>query len=168
MRNGYHIIDAHNHIYPEKLAHKASDNISRFYNGLDQNGGSVPELLDLMELQGIDLSVVNSAAMSPHQVGAINSFLLQSAKDHPDRFVPLGSLHPDCSHEDLELHVRFLTENGMHGIKIHPDMLGIAIDDPRMQYIYSLCQEAALPVLLHTGDKRYDLTNPNRMKPMVE
>lgn len=168
MRNGYHIIDAHAHIYPEKIAHKAAQNISRFYDGIDQCGGSVPELLELMDLQGIDLAVVNSAAMTPHQVESINHFLLESAAAHPDRFVPLGTLHPDSTHEEQENHVRFLKDNNMHGIKIHPDMLAMAIDDPRMQHIYALCQEASIPVLLHTGDSRYDFTNPNRLKPMVK
>lgn len=168
MKNGYYIIDAHCHIYPEKIAHKAALNISHFYDGIDYCGGSVQELLELMEQQGIDLSVVNSAAMTPHQVEPINHFLLESSISYPDRFVPLGTMHPGSTPEEQEHHIRFLLDNRMHGIKIHPDMLKIPLDDPRMQHIYALCQEAGIPVLLHTGDRRYDLTNPNRLKPMLE
>jgi len=167
MKHGYYIIDAHCHIYPDKLAHKAALNISNFYEGIDYCGGSVTELLELMEQQGIDLSVVNSAAMTPHQVEAINCFLLESAEAHKDKFVPLGTLHPDTPPEEQERHVQFLTDHGMHGVKIHPDMLQIPLDCPGMQHIYALCGEAGLPVLLHTGDTRYDFTNPNRMEPML-
>ena len=167
MKHGYHIIDAHCHIYPEKIAHKAALNISRFYDGIDHCGGSVPELLELMEQQGIDLSIVNSAAMTPHQAEAINNFLLESAAQHPDRFLPLGTMHPDSTPEEQERHVRFLKDNRMLGIKIHPDMLAQPLDGPGMQRIYALCQEAGIPVLLHTGDSRYDFTNPNRLLPMV-
>jgi len=168
MRNGFYIIDTHCHIYPEKLAHKAALNISNFYGGLDRCGGSVPELLALMEQQGIDLSVVNSAAMTPHQVEAINHFILESAAAHPDKFVPLGTMHPDSTPEEMDCHIRFLTDNHLHGIKIHPDMLYVPLDSPGMQRIYALCQEADIPVLLHTGDRRYDNTNPNRLAPMLE
>ena len=63
--------------------------------------------------------------------------------------------------------MQFLKDHAMHGIKIHPDMLGIPLDDPRMQHIYARCQEADIPVLLHTGDRRFDFTNPNRLEPML-
>lgn len=167
MRNGYHIIDAHTHIYPDKIAQKAAENIGKFYDGLFHCGGSAGALLELMDQQGIDLSVVNSAAMTPHQVESINHFLFESSEAHPDRFVPLGTMHPDRSPGEQERDVHFLLDHHMHGIKIHPDMLQIPLDDPRLRHIYSLCEEAGLPVLLHTGDSRYDFTNLNRLEPVV-
>ena len=167
MRNGYHIIDAHTHIYPDKIARKAAAHIGEFYDGLGFCGGDVASLLRLMDEQGIDLSVVNSAAMTPHQVDSINRFLLESAEAHPDRFIPMGTMHPDSTHEEQERHVQFLTDHQMHGIKIHPDRLAMPLDDPKLRHIYGLCQEAGLPVLLHTGDSRYDFTNPNRLEPVV-
>ena len=36
-----------------------------------------------------------------------------------------------------------------------------------MIQIYELC-EGKLPILLHTGDYRYDFSNPNRMIPILE
>ena len=167
MRNGYHIIDAHCHLYPEKIAHKAAEHIGEFYDGLPFCGGDAAALLRLMDEQGIDLALVNSAALTPHQVDSINNFLFSEAADHPDRFLPLGTLHPDSPPEDQERQVQFLKDHAMHGIKIHPDMLGIPLDDPRMQHIYARCQEADIPVLLHTGDRRFDFTNPNRLEPML-
>ena len=164
MRNGHYVIDAHCHIYPEKIANKAAVNISDFYDGIPYIGGDVTTLLQLMEQQGIDHAVVNSAAMSPRQVAAVNRFLLDKATEHPDKFSPVGSVHPDCTPEELDAAIQFLTENGFHGIKIHPDMLHIPVDDPRMLEIYGRCQAAGLPVLLHTGDKRYDFSNPNRLE----
>ena len=56
MRNGFHVIDAHCHIYPEKIAHKAALNISNFYDGIDYCGGSVRELLELMEQKNLTLN----------------------------------------------------------------------------------------------------------------
>ncbi|MEA4966232.1 MAG: amidohydrolase family protein [Oscillospiraceae bacterium] len=165
MRNGYHIIDAHCHIYPDSLAHRAAENISEFYDGIDFCGGDVGALLQLMERQGIDFSIVNSAAMKPHQVESVNQFILESCEAHPDKLAPVGTLHPDSTHMEHDL--QFITDHGFHGIKMHPDMLDIPLDDPRFLRIYALCQEADVPVLLHTGDRRYDNTNPNRFGPVV-
>jgi len=43
----------------------------------------------------------------------------------------------------------------------------VAIDDPRMHKIYELC-EGRLPILMHTGDYRFDYSNPNRMEPILQ
>ena len=167
MFKGHYVIDAHCHIYPDKIAHKAAETISMFYNGLHHVGGDVGTLLVLMEQQGIDYAVVNSAAMSPHQVKSVNCFLLESSQSHPDKFAHLGSVHPDCTEQEKDETFYFLKDNGFHGLKLHPDMLGIPIDDPRMLDLLARCQEAALPVLLHTGDIRYDFSNPNRLAPVL-
>ncbi len=168
MRNGHYIIDAHCHIYPDKIASRAAEAISVFYDGLGFCGGSVSELLMLMDQQGIDLSLVNSAAMSPKQVDTINHFTLNAALEHPDRFVPLGTLHPDTSRQEQAAQIRFLKDNCYVGIKIHPDMLSINVDDPRMLWIFAQCEEAKIPVLLHTGDCRLDYSNPNRLEPVAQ
>ena len=56
---------------------------------------------------------------------------------------------------------------GLKGVKLHPDIQRVAIDDPRMLKIYELC-EGRLPILMHTGDSRFDYSNPNRMKPVLD
>ncbi|MBR5668613.1 MAG: amidohydrolase family protein, partial [Spirochaetales bacterium] len=43
-----------------------------------------------------------------------------------------------------------------------------ALDDERARRIFELCEEAGLPVLLHTGDRRYDYSNPNRLKKVLK
>ena len=56
---------------------------------------------------------------------------------------------------------------GLKGVKIHPDIQRVEIDDPRMHRMYELC-EGRLPILMHTGDCRYDYSNPNRIIPILE
>ena len=51
---------------------------------------------------------------------------------------------------------------------MHPDIQGFAADDPGYLAIYTECEKAGLPVLLHTGDRRYDMSNPNRILPLLE
>jgi predicted TIM-barrel fold metal-dependent hydrolase len=55
----------------------------------------------------------------------------------------------------------------LKGIKLHPDIQRVAIDDPRMSAIYEACR-GRLPILMHTGDHRFDFSNPNRMRPVLE
>ena len=56
---------------------------------------------------------------------------------------------------------------GLKGVKIHPDIQKVQLDDPRMHKMYELC-EGRLPMLIHTGDCRYDNSNPNRLIPILE
>ena len=91
MRNGHYILDAHCHIYPEKLAARAGAHISAFYGGLPVCGGSVSLLLPLMQQQGIDFALVNSAAMTPHQVDSVNRFVLETVHVFPNFFVDCSS-----------------------------------------------------------------------------
>ena len=57
---------------------------------------------------------------------------------------------------------------GLRGVKLHPDIQGFKIDDYRCLRIYELCEERKLPILMHTGDRRYDYSNPNRLLPVLE
>lgn len=164
MRNNHYVIDAHGHIFPNKLAERAAVNIGEFYKIPVAAPATVENLIALMDEQGIDLSVVSSSAMAPGHVAKINDFIIQSANMHSNRIVPVGTLHPHNTTDELESHIRFLLENKFHAVKIHPDMLAISVNDPSMEKIYDACSEAKLPLLLHTGDSRYTFSNP----PMIE
>lgn len=168
MREGYYIIDCHCHVYPDSLAQKAAENISDFYDGIPHTVGSVSRLLQLMEEQGIDYSLVNSAAMTPKQVHGINTFITETAAKYPKMLGAMGTLHPQMDAAELETQIHFLVDHGALGIKLHPDMIATPLDDENMLKLYSACGEAKLPVLLHTGDKRYDFSNPNRMSRVLE
>jgi predicted TIM-barrel fold metal-dependent hydrolase len=64
--------------------------------------------------------------------------------------------------------VKHLMELGLRGVKLHPDIQAFKIDDYRCLKIYELCEENGLPILMHTGDNRYDYSNPNRLLPILE
>ena len=53
-------------------------------------------------------------------------------------------------------------------MKLHPDIQAFKIDDYRCLKIYELCEQNNLPVLMHTGDYRYDFSNPNRLLPILK
>lgn len=159
------IIDCHCHIYPEKIAAKAVEGIGSFYNIPMSNGGTTEDMLAASEKAGITHSIVFSVATKTTQVSSINKFIANEVALSPDRLIGLGTLHPDS--EDLDGDIKELISLGLKGVKLHPDIQGFKIDDYRCLKIYEKC-EGKLPILMHTGDLRYDFSNPNRLKPVLE
>lgn len=51
---------------------------------------------------------------------------------------------------------------GLHGFKLHPDSQRVNIDDPRLMSFYEII-EGRFPVVIHTGDYRYDYSHPRRL-----
>ena len=161
----YKIIDAHCHIYPDKIAQKASDSTGDFYKIPSLLDGKISTLLEHGEKAGIGHFVVQSVATTPKQVSSINNFIADSVANSNGKFTGLGTLHPDS--DDIEADVREIIDLGLKGVKLHPDIQKFKIDDYRMLKIYELC-EGELPILIHTGDYRYDFSNPNRMMPILD
>ncbi len=161
----YKIIDSHCHIYPDKIAQKASDSTGNFYDLPSSLDGKISTLLERGEIAGIDHFVVQSVATTPKQVSSINHFIASSVAESGGKFTGLGTLHPDS--EDMEADVNEIISLGLKGVKLHPDIQKVRLDDSRMLKIYELC-EGKLPMLIHTGDYRYDYSNPNRMMPILD
>lgn len=161
----YKIIDAHCHIYPDKIAAKASGSTGRFYGIEMKYDGSVGKLLETAKEAGIDRCIVQSVATKPEQVSSINRFISETCKNGSGFMTGLGTLHPDSP--NIAGDIEELVSLGLHGVKLHPDIQGFKLDDYRCLKIYELC-EGKLPILFHTGDKRYDMSNPNRLAPILE
>lgn len=158
------VFDAHCHIYPAKIAHKAAESIAQFYgyDGQTQDG-TVQGLLEAGT--GITRFLVQSVATRPDQVGHINAFLAREAAQFPDRLYAFGTLHPASG--TLTEDIARLRALGLHGVKLHPEMQQFALDS---REAFALCEqcEGVLPLLVHTGDSRYDLSNPNRLIPLLQ
>ena len=157
------IIDTHCHIYPDGIARKAVAAVDRFYDGLpaDHHDGTVRTLLESGAQVGISGFVVHSVATSPHQVSSINRFIASSMEDANGAFLGLGTLHLDSG--DLRRDFEELKALGLRGVKLHPDIQRFCVDDPRAMEIFAMCEDAGLPVCVHTGDYRYDYSNPARV-----
>ena len=51
---------------------------------------------------------------------------------------------------------------GLKGMKLHPDTQHVNMDDPRLMNVYEMI-EGRLPIVIHTGDYRYDYSHPRRL-----
>ncbi len=166
MKNGYRVIDAHCHIYPAKIAAAAVRSTDTFYDLHSVYDGTTADLMTRGKAAGVDGFVVQSVATTPHQVASINEFIAAEVAASDGCMTGLGTLHPDSP--NIAADVRHLTALGLHGVKLHPDIQRFKIDDYRCLKIYELCEREGLPILLHTGDSRYDYSNPNRLLPVMQ
>lgn len=166
MVNGIYTIDAHCHIYPEKIAAKAVAGTDNFYGESSVGKGTVADLTERGAAAGIDHFIVQSVATTPRQVASINNFIAAEVSKNPEKLTGLGTLHPES--EDIKGDVEQILSLGLKGVKLHPDIQAFKIDDFRCLKIYELCEENGLPVLMHTGDNRYDYSNPNRLLPILK
>ena len=158
------IFDAHCHIYPAIIAEKAAAATAKFYEGLGITlDGTIKTLFD--HSGDITMHLVQSVATTPKQVSSINNFIATSVVESNGKMTGLGTLHPDS--EDIEADVNEVIRLGLKGVKLHPDIQNFKVDDYRMLKIYELC-EGRLPILMHTGDCRFDNSNPNRLMPVLD
>lgn len=154
-------IDTHAHIYPDAIAMKAARSIGTFYEMPVEMDGSVAMLLQQGTAAGIDKFLVQSVAVTWERAQAINDFIARSAAEHPDRFIGFGAMHPD--HPALEKELDRILALGMKGVKLHPDIQQFCMDEPRAIRMLEAMEERRLALLVHTGDKRYPYSQPERM-----
>jgi len=152
--------DAHAHIFPDIIAEKATQSIQNFYSMLTRHVGSIGVLLEESDKAGVEKVVVQSVATTPMQVEHINEFIMRAHKEHPDRLIPFAALHPDV--KDLDAAVDRIVRAGFYGIKVHPDFQQFQLDEPRAIRMFAAIGDK-LPILVHTGDHRFDFSGPRRM-----
>lgn len=155
------ILDAHVHIYPDKIADKASKAISDFYGYPMDYNGNVEQLLREGKDAGITHYLVHSVATTHHQVKSINAFLLSEIKKHSE-FTGFCTLHPSMSEDEIALELDEVIQSGFKGIKLHPDFQRFYVDGDDAKKIYRI-NDGRLPILLHMGDKRTDFSQPERL-----
>ncbi len=159
-------IDFHCHIYPAKIARKAREATGEFY-GVPCGDclGEAEDLLRRCDEVGIEKCVIHSVATKPEQVRSINRFLAKTSEAYAGRFLPFGTVHQDC--EDMEDVVEEICALGFRGIKLHPDIQKVSLNDPRCMRLFRACR-GRLMVLFHAGDDRYAYSNPAQILPVLE
>ncbi len=119
--------------------------------GIDPAGdGSAENLLKHLDRAGLTQALCFTAALRPDQMIPANSWMLSLRRSHP-RLIPLGTVHPD--HPSWEAELERLAQNGIRGIKIHPDLSGIALDSPRWNPVWEAAQGRFM-IMLHMGPVR--------------
>ncbi len=156
------ILDFHTHAFPDALAPRALTALAAtaaFCGYTPHTDGTVTGLLASMDRGGIERSVVCNIATNPRQMSKVNDFAIETLRTQP-RLIPLGSLHPAASLAELEQETDRLVAAGVPGIKLHPDYVGVPLDDPAFSPILALAASRGLFVITHAG---FDPISPDQL-----
>ena len=158
------LIDFHAHIYPDRVAKRATQSTSEFYEVETVQTGSGDCLEERGREAGIEEFVILPVATKAIQVHSMNKFVLDQAQKHTC-FHPFGTIHAETKNMDEE--IDFMFSSGIEGLKIHPDTQGFNIDDERMFPVYDRLS-GKMPIVFHCGDPRFNFSHPARMKRVIK
>ena len=96
---------------------------------------------------------------------SFNRFISETVSLHPDSVTGYAAIHPD--HEDIQGLIRDVRTMGLKGLKIHPDMQRFALDSPKAMEMFAAI-EGKMPIIIHTGDPRYEYSRPRQMKKVLD
>lgn len=159
------IIDMHVHIFPDKIAEKAAASVGKFYKLPYGYDGTLDSALKNLDRAGIERFCAHSVATTPRQVERINDFVMDAYAKYPDRIIPFAAMHPGV--EDPWKTMDDIVAAGFRGIKIHPDIQNFQLDAPDVLKMIGAIA-GRLPLLIHTGDYRYDNSGPDRMNHVLD
>lgn len=140
------MIDFHTHIFPEKIAARTIAHLSEICHMPPYTSGKEEGLLHSMEEAGITRSIILPVATAPRQFDSIHRYALQFMEGD---LISLGSIHPDC--EDYKEKLRWIKENNLKGIKLHPDYQDTYFNDIKYKRILSYASELDLIIVTHAG-----------------
>jgi uncharacterized protein len=138
------IIDAHAHVWPDRIAAAAlSGNRVR---GLQARGdGTVAGLTRTMKSYGVNVSCCLGIANEARHVDKVNEFVAGLASS--ERF-GFGTVHAGLT---VEENMASLTRHGITAVKIHPLFQNFALDDRRLWAVLDAFG-GDIAVITHVGE----------------
>lgn len=149
------VIDFHTHAFPDAVAAKAIPKLAGIGKIEPFGDGTLSSLGARMSEWGIDGAVILNIATNPKQQTNVNNFAIETNKSAKNLWA-LGSLNPYS--ENIKEEARRLREGGIRGVKIHPDYMGVVVDDEKFDAVYKSCIENDLFVITHSG---WDFISPD-------
>jgi predicted TIM-barrel fold metal-dependent hydrolase len=137
------IIDCHLHVWPDHIA-KAMQTQTPVGLPLLYDG-TVSGLLRCLDESGIDKGIALGVGIKPSVVARTNEFIGSVPRD---RLIPFGTVHPELS---VAENLRYLRDNGIVGVKLHPLYQNLSLGDPRVLDIAAALAEEGMPVVTHVG-----------------
>ena len=143
------IIDFHTHIFPDKIAARSIENLEKASGIKAATDGTLQGLLDSMEKNNVDISVIMPVVTKPSQFESVNTFAAEINQKYKGKLISFGGIHPESDNYMAELDR--IKELGLPGIKLHPDYQGVMIDDIRYLDIIRYADKLGLIILVHAG-----------------
>ena len=146
------IIDFHTHVFPDKIAGSTISALSGNSGTKPNTDGTVNGMVEALKRANADIAVTLPVMTKATQFDSITKFAIsinEQFKNADKRLISFGGMHPDCENVDEKL--AYLKENGILGIKIHPDYQSTFIDDERYINILKCAKKYDLIVVTHSG-----------------
>lgn len=155
------IIDAHTHIWPDKIAKVA---LSKPAEDLTRCGdGTVAGSIAAMCEAGIDRSVAFGVSNDAAHRDSANRFVASLDRDW---FIPFGTIHTDAT---VEENLSNLREHDIHAVKLHPLFQGISLDDPRLwENLEAMQGEFVITTHVGLGGEGSERCTPKMLRDLVE
>lgn len=149
------IIDFHTHPYrTEDLAPATVAFIRRISPAVREHGDRLADPLYAAERlaeQGVERAVM-LAEHCPRTSGNVRTeTVIELCRRSNGFFVPFASVDPLTDADPAGLLRHYLDLGPVRGLKLYPSYQFFYPNDARIYPIYELCQERAIPVLLHIG-----------------
>jgi hypothetical protein len=144
------MIDFHTHLHPPRLFAAIRRWFAERSDWKIEHQPTEPrDVAQVLAAAGVERFVFFSYAHRPGMAREINAWLAHTARKLGGAGLPLGTIHLDDPRylEDLELAL----EAGCAGIKVHEDVQGLALDDPRFDPAYERIAARRGFVVAHVG-----------------
>lgn len=141
------IVDAHVHLFPDRLAEAIRRWFSEHAWNIVYKVG-VDEAVRTLREGGIDRMVALPYAHKPGMARALNDFTLGIAREHPE-IVPCCTVFP--GEPGAEKILEDALSGPFAGVKIHSHVMCVAPDDERLEPVFRICAKHRKPMVFHCG-----------------
>ncbi|KXS19128.1 hypothetical protein M427DRAFT_469379 [Gonapodya prolifera JEL478] len=144
------VVDAHVHVFPEKLMKAVQAFFRQFYAPVAYEGHTGSFLLS----HGVSHVVLISYAHKDGIAQGLNEYTLSLVKEYEKVFgagaaTGLATVHP--GEKGAAGVVDEAIRSGLKGIKMHAHVQACRVNDPRMMEIYPVLVKHNAPILVHAG-----------------
>ena len=154
------IIDCHTHVLPPRIKNNRSQYVdidptfALIYSSPKAKIATADELIDSMDRDGIDVSVIVNYGWSTHELCvATNDYIMESVARYPRRLVGFCALPPH-NLDDATAEVERCARGGIKGVgELRPDMQAPDFTHKEtMQSLVEVLQKHKLVLLTHASE----------------
>lgn len=168
------LVDFHTHCFPDKIANATVFALHNNSGAIPHTDGTLDGLLNNLQNANGTIAVNLPVLTKPTQFESVAKFAIEINKRFADssvKVISFGGMHPAC--ENIEEKMQFLKDNGIKGVKIHPDYQETFIDDDGYIIILEMAKKLDMIVVTHSGvDDGYKdkpvLCTPDRVLKVIE
>jgi len=154
------VTDVHVHVQPFRMLKP------EILDAMKRERPQFPQILKMSDDPAVLLKVLDEAGVeracminyvAPDVMGflpTVNEYVLKYAKADRDRLIPFGSVHPAHT-KAIAKEAKALVKRGIGGFKVHPPHQLLFPNDPRLEPMYDVAEDAGVPVMIHTGTSTF-------------